>query len=302
MKRLGIVFTMLLMILVLGACNNKKNTSDSGTEVSIYYLDSKTSALVGEPYQMISKDRKEQIEELLYMLKLNPENLLYKSAMTDTVSVKGFTFNEDSSLTINFDTGYSELSEIGEVLCRAAVVKTLSQIKDVEFIQFAVNGQPLIDSNGDLVGIMTKEDFVDSTGTETKVKLYFANETGDALKEFVTDINYTGTGSLEEQVLRELMNGPSQVGMYRTLPEGTDILKVEMKEGVCYVDFNDKFMEKLPKLKDEVVIYSIVNTLVELPYITKVQFLVNGEVQPVFGDGTALDGFFERDLSMLEEG
>lgn len=302
MKRLGIVFTMLLIVLVLGACNNKKNSADSGTEVSIYYLDSKTSALVSEPYQMISKDRDEQIEELLYMLKLNPENLLYKSAMTDAVSVKDFTFDEDSSLTINFDTGYSELSEIGEVLCRAAVVKTLSQIKDVEYIQFSVNGQPLIDSNGNLVGIMTKEDFIDSTGTETKVKLYFANEAGDALKEFVTDITYTGTGSLEEQVLRELLSGPSQIGMYRTIPEGTDILKVEMKEGVCYVDFSNKFMEKIPKMKDEVVIYSIVNTLVELPYITKVQFLVNGEVQPVFGDGTALDGFFERDLSMLEEG
>ncbi len=302
MKRLGIVFTMLLIVLVLGACNNKKNSADSGTEVSIYYLDSKTSALVSEPYQMISKDRDEQIEELLYMLKLNPENLLYKSAMTDTVSVKDFTFNEDSSLTINFDTGYSELPEIGEVLCRAAVVKTLSQIKDVEYIQFSVNGQPLIDSNGNLVGIMTKEDFIDSTGTETKVKLYFANEAGDALKEFVTDITYTGTGSLEEQVLRELLSGPSQIGMYRTIPEGTDILKVEMKEGVCYVDFSNKFMEKIPKMEDEVVIYSIVNTLVELPYITKVQFLVNGEVQPVFGDGTALDGFFERDLSMLEEG
>ena len=302
MKRLGIIITMLLMVLILGACNNKKNTSEIGTEVSICYLDSKTSALVNEPYQMISKERKEQIGELLYMLKLNPENLLYKSAMTDTVSVKDFTFNEDSSLTINFDTGYSELSEIDEVLCRAAVVKTLSQIKDVEYIQFSVNGQPLIDSNGDLVGIMTKEDFVDSTGTETKVKLYFANETGDALKEYVTDITYTGTGSLEEQVLQELMGGPSQVGMYRTIPEGTDILKVEMKEGICYVDFNSKFMEKIPNLKDEVVIYSIVNTLVELPYITKVQFLVNGEVQPVFGDGTALDGFFERDLSMLEEG
>ncbi|MBP1754133.1 MAG: hypothetical protein H6Q59_531 [Firmicutes bacterium] len=301
MKRLLIVLMMLLMTFMLGACNNNSKTKDSDKEVSVYYVDSKTSALIGEPYQMISVEPKEQIEELLYMLKLNPENLLYKSVMNDKVTVKEFNFNEDSSLTINFNTGYSELSGIEEVLCRAAIVKTLSQVAGVEYIQFSVNGQPLIDSSGNLVGIMTKEDFVDNTGSDTKVKLYFANESGDALKEFATDITYTGTGSLEEMVLEELMNGPTQIGMYRTIPEGTTLLNVEMKEGVCYVDFSDKFMEKIPDLKDEIVIYSIVNTLIELPYITKVQFLVNGEVQPVFGDGTALDGFFERNLSLIEE-
>jgi germination protein M len=296
-----LLLLMLLVVTLLAACEKKSNTSDQGTEVSIYYLDSKTSALVSEPYQMISKDRDEQIEELLYMLKLNPENLLYKSAFTDIVTVKEFTFNEDSSLTINFEPTYNELSGINEVLCRAAVVKTITQIPEVEFIQFAVNGQPLMDDNENLVGIMTKEDFIDNTGTETKVKLYFTNETGDALVEYVTDITYTGTGSLEELVLEELMKGPSQIGMYPTIPEGTDLLEVEMKEGVCYVDFSDKFMEKIPELEDEIVIYSIVNTLIELPYISKVQFIINGEVQPVFGDGMTFDGFFERNLSLIDE-
>ncbi|MDF2906367.1 MAG: hypothetical protein K0R34_1688 [Herbinix sp.] len=301
MKRISALLIVLFIIIGLAACDNKDNTSDQGTEVSVYYINSKTSALVSEPYQMISKDRDEQIKELLYMLKLNPENLLYKSAFTDIVTVKEFTFNEDSSLTINFESNYNQLSGINEVLCRAAVVKTITQIPEVEYIQFAVNGQPLVDSNENLVGIMTKEDFIDNTGTETKVKLYFTNETGDALVEYVTDITYTGTGSLEELVLEELMKGPSQIGMYPTIPEGADLLQVEMKEGVCYVDFNNKFMEKLPKLKDEIVIYSVVNTLIELPYVSKVQFLINGEVQPAFGDGINFDGFFERNLSLIDE-
>ena len=301
MKKIGVLFMMLIMIVSLGACNNQKKPSDETSEVSIYYIDSKTSALVSETYEMISKDRDEQIEELLYMLKLNPENLLYKSTFTDIVTVKEFAFNEDSSLTINFEPNYNELKGINEVLCRAAVVKTLSQLPDVEYIQFSVNGQPLMDPNGNLVGIMTKEDFIDNTGTETKVKLYFTNKKGDALVEYVTDITYTGTGSLEELVLEELMKGPSQIGMYPTIPDGTDLLQVEMKEGVCYVNFNNKFMEKIPELKDEIAIYSIVNTLVELPYISKVQFMINGEVQLTFGDGIKFDGFFERNLSLIDE-
>ncbi len=301
MKKASVLLMMLLIIISLGACDNQKKVSDKASEVSIYYINSVTSTLVSETYHMISENRDERIEELLYMLKLNPENILYKSTFSDIVSVKDFVSNEDRNLTINFESNYNELTEINEVLCRAAIVKTLSQLPEVEYIQFTVNGQPLMDANGKLVGIMTKEDFIDNTGTETKVKLYFTNKEGDALVEYITDITYTGIGSLEELVLEELMKGPSQIGMYPTIPEGTELLKVEMKEGVCYVDFSKKFMDKISGLEDQIAIYSVVNTLVELPYIKKVQFMINGEVQSVFGDGLTFDGLFERNLSLIDE-
>ncbi len=302
MKKVIAVMCLFLITLIFGACNNNNDTDTAdGSKVNVYYIDSKTSALVSEEYQIISSDKEEQIEELLYMLKKNPENLLYKSAMPEAVTVKEFMINEDGSLTINFDTTYTELTGIAEVLCRAAVVKTLSQLQGVEYIQLSVNGQPLMDSAGNLVGIMTKDDFIDNTGTTTKMKLYFANEKGDALVEDVRDITYTGTGSLEELVLEELIAGPNDIDVRRTIPEGTILNKVEMKEGICYVDFDKKFMDKLSDLTDEVVIYSVVNTLVELPYIKKVQFLIDGEVQPVYGEGAAFDVFFERNLALLEE-
>ncbi len=302
MKRLLIVLILLSLVMALNACSSGSRTpSEKTTEVGVYYVNSKTSALVNERYQMISTKQEEQIDELLYMLKKAPENLLYKSAMMDVAVVREYYFNDDGSLTIDFEPSYAELTGISEILCRAAIVKTLSQLEGVEYIQFYVNGQPLLDSSGELVGIMTKEDFIDSTGTETKVKLYFANEKGDSLVEYLKEITYNGTVPLEELVLEELLTGPEQIGMYRTVPEDTVLNKVEMKDGICYVDFNDEFMNKLSGLSDDVVIYSIVNTLVELPYIKKVQFQINGEVPPFFGEGLSLDGYFERDLSLLKE-
>jgi germination protein M len=302
MKRFFIILLLLTLVMDLNACSNKSNTnSEDSSEVGIYYVNSKTSALVCEKYQLISTKQEEQIDELLYMLRLAPENLLYKSALMDVAVVRDYYFNDDGSLTIDFEPSYAELTGIPEILCRAAIVKTLTQLEGVEYIQFNVNGQPLLNADGDLVGIMTKEDFIDNTGTETKVKLYFADEKGDALVEYLKEITYNGTGSLEELVLKELLAGPEQIGMYRTVPEGTVLNKVEMKEGICYVDFNKKFMDKISGLSDEVVIYSIVNTLVELPYIKKVQFQIDGEAPPLFGDGLNLDGYFERDLSLLKE-
>lgn len=303
MKKFLLLTAIILMILSLGACKTKKNdTHTDQPVVKVYYINSKTTSMVSEEYELIATEKNEQIEELLYMLKKGPDNMLYKSTMPENVTVKEFLFNEDQSLTINFESSYNELKGISEVLCRAAIVKTLCQLQGVDYIEFNVNGKPLMDSNGNYVGLLTKDDFIDSTGTETKVKLYFANEAGDALVEYVKDITYGGTGSLEELVLEELIKGPSEVGMNRTIPEGTGILDVNTKEGVCYVDFNEKFLNKLPDISDEITIYSVVNTLVELPNINKVQFMINDKIEKTFHEETSFDLLFERNLSLIDNG
>ncbi len=304
MKKQLLIIYILMMVVFLAACDNSNsnNISDNKSVVKIYYINTKTSGIVSENYEFIGTEKEQKVEELLYMLKKGPENMVYKSALTDSVTVKEFDFNEDGQLTINFESTYSELTGIPEVLCRAAIVKTLSQIPDVEYIQFIVNGQFLLDSNGDLIGLMTEEDFIDSTGADTnyEVKLYFANEKGDALVEYVTDINYTGIGTIEELVINQLINGPTEIGMYDTVPEGTILLNVKTNEGICKVDFNEKFLEKLPDISDKVAIYSIVNSLVELPNINKVQFTINSQMQKTYREGTAFDESFERDLDLIE--
>lgn len=304
MRKLIAIIFILLMIMVLGACDKKENdniTSDESV-IDLYYIDTKTSGIVSESYPMQATTKEEQVSELLNALKQGPKNMVYKSALPDNVVVKESYFNKDGRLTINFESSYSELSGIPEVLCRATIVKTLSQIAEVEYIEFIVNGQLLKDSNGILVRFMTEEDFIENTGDETnyKVKLYFTNEEGTTLIEFISDIYYTGTGSIEELVIKQLINGPTESGMYKTIPEGTTLLNVTTKEGICYVDFNEKFLEKLPNIADEITIYSIVNSLVELPNINKVQFTINSVVQKTYHEGTAFNVSFERKLDLIE--
>jgi germination protein M len=151
---------------------------------------------------------------------------------------------------------------------------------------------------------MTEEDFIDSTGADTNypVILYFANQDGDALVEYEFNIKYNGSSTIEENVIKQLINGPTEIGMYDTIPEGTTLLNVSTKEGICYVDFNEKFLDKLPNITDKIAIYSIVNTLVELPVldINKVQFTINSKVQETYREGMEFDVSFERDLSLIE--
>lgn len=291
-----------LLIFLLTSCSKNNNETDKiKNEYQIYYLDSKTSAIVSESYTPKGKTKKELVAEFLDILQKEPANMIYKKAIPEDISIKDYNI-EDDQLIINFDANYNELSGVQEVLCRATIVKTMCQIPGIDFVLFNVNGQPFTDSNGIQTGLMTSEFFIENTGAEInyKVTLYFANETGDKLKKTTRTIFYTGTSPIEENVINQIINGPTEIGLYPTVPEGTTLLNVSTKEGICYVDLNEKFLEKLPTVTEEVAIYSIVNSLVELPGITKVQFKINGETVKAF-QNTPFGVLFERNLTINEE-
>lgn len=301
MKKLTMLLLLLLLATLLGACD--KDTDKSvGKTVKVYYIDSKTSVLASESYSLIGTGKEDRIKEMIYMLQQKkPKNAIYSNVLPKKVKVS-YTFDE-STLLIDFSTDYSELSVVDEVLCRAAFVKTLSQISGVDCFQFSVDGQALQDSDG-VIGPLTADDFVDSTEAETVVraKLYFANKEGNALVECMTDIDYSGAESIEELVIQQLINGPTELGMYSTIPEGTVLLNITKADGICTVDFNENFLDKLPNVSEDVVIYSIVNTLIELPdsNINEVQFTINSKVQKTFWEDIDFDSTFDQNLGLIE--
>lgn len=303
MMRKCLLILLILSATLLSACKkDDKDILNDRKEVNVYYFDTKTSGIVSEPYVPQGETKAELVDELLEKLKQAPGNVIYKSALPESVTVKEAYFNLDGRLTINFESNYSSLTGIPEVLCRAAIVKTLCQIPGVELIEFNVNGQPLKDSNDVVVGFLTAKDFIDNIEDEMsyKVNLYFANEQGDALIQVTSDVYYNGTGTIEELVIKQLINGPTELGVYDTIPEGTTLLNVTTNEGICTVDFNEKFLERLPNITDEVAIYSVVNTLVELNNVNKVQFKINGQTQKTYREGTPFDKYFERNLTLID--
>lgn len=292
---------VLLLSALLTACNKDNSHDTNGQTVKVYYLDTNTSGLATENYTLISTKIKDQIDELKYMLTKAPENKVNKSVIPDDIKFTCDFDEQNKSLTVNFNKSYSQLTGVSEVLCRAAIVKTLSQLSDVKFIQFNVDGLPLQDSEGN-VGPLTSDDFVDNTqtGTTYKATLYFANKNGDKLIEYVANIDYTGTQSIEELVIQQLINGPTKAGMYATVPEGTALLNVTKSDGICTIDFNENFLNKIPGITEDVAIYSIVNSLVELPDINKVEFTINGKPQKTYNDDLDFSGAFETNLDLIE--
>ena len=74
------------------------------------------------------------------------------------------------------------------------------------------------------------------------------------------------------------------------------------KDGICYVNFDEGFLGQGYNVLEEIPIYSIVNSLTEIPGINKVQILINGETNRVFQESIRFETIFERNLDLIEEG
>ena len=112
-------------------------------------------------------------------------------------------------------------------------------------------------------------------------------------------ITYDGTVTTERLILQALLEGPVQKDLQSVIPKGTVLNKVMVRDGICYVDFNEKFMEKQEGITPEVTVYAVVNSLTELSNVYKVQFLINGVTKKNYG---TLDFSkpFERNLEIVE--
>lgn len=308
-----IVLAVLLILAgLLGACSKKDGNPDmKSTEVKeyfVYYIDKNETKIVGESYQPIAAGKEELVNEYITALGKAPKDIALKSAKPESVKVDDVTFNEESGgLSIDFNSAYNTLTGISEVLFRACVVKTLNQIDGVDDVEFYIEGQPLTGLNDQPVSFMKAEDFIDDTSAENVyVTVYFANERGNKLVATNLKIPmYEGNISVEKLILDSLIDGPKDIKniddkVQKTIPDGTKLLTVTTTDGICHVDFNEKFLDKIEGIKDDVIIYSVVDSLVELSTINKVQITINGEVKKTYREDISLDSMFERNLDLVE--
>ena len=291
---------MLLMLLaVLTGCGTRE--PETGKKISVYYVNTAETKVEVHDQYLNTKTPEEQLEETMTFLSTTPAKLEYKAHFDMGFQVLDYEV-EDGKLVINVDKAYSELSVTTEVLVRAAVVRTLTQLSNVKYVTITVEGSQLYDNAGELVGWMNAEQFINNDGNEintyelVKVKLYFANADGDKLIAAYREKHYSTNTPLERFVVEELIAGPSgQIeGLYPVINPETKIINILTKDGICYVNLDSSFLTVVNNVSTEVAVYSIVNSLVELDNINKVQILVNGEVPSTFSNST-----FERNLDYV---
>lgn len=310
MKGKKVLCILCTVILVFGMTGCGEKTDKQLLSYQVFYINSDGSGLTGKTYQL--KDAKQDlvsvIKELIIRLQTPQEESL-KSPIDEGIQVVDYQIKENQ-LSVYFSAGYNNKSGLDEILSRAAIVKTLCQIQEIEYVEFYVEDQPLMLS-GNAVGLMSQESFVDELNPQDQKQsketvLYFANKQGNRLKKITTDITYNAVEPIARLLVEQLIAGVSSIQnidetkLQSAVPSKTTLNNLTIRDNICYLDLSRDFEQQDPNVSSEVIVYSIVDTLCELPEVTKVQFSVDGEQKEKYGD---LEGFnkpLERNLDLLE--
>lgn len=271
-KRRTALLLALALAVSLAACAHRQQ--DPGTvlwfagDVSDW---DKTSAALGSvPYAGAATP-----EAMALALLAGPGEVGLRSPFPAGTSLLGCK-TERGLLRVDLSGQYGELTGYALTLANCCLTLTLTQIQGVDRLQIEVEGRPI---GEELRAGQVLLSGAEERPVEVSADLYFPRAAGRGLGVEARVFQLTVGDVLAEEVMRALLSGPADQGFSTVIPEGTELRSVHLEDGICYVDLTQALLDGLPEGEDaqNLLVYSIVNTLGNLNTVSAVCLLVEGK-------------------------
>ncbi|MCI5623717.1 MULTISPECIES: GerMN domain-containing protein [Anaerostipes] len=161
-KKIIAFLCCLCLMFVFSGCRSEKKTkkTDKQEGVAVYYTDKDCTRLISVKKKISSTDNRQQkVELLLKEMQTNRKDSMYKSAIPKRVIMNNVTVSSNV-VSIDFSTGYKKIAENEDLICRAGIVYTLTQLEDINYVSFSVSGKAMLDTDGKAIGALGRDSFV----------------------------------------------------------------------------------------------------------------------------------------------
>lgn len=285
------------MALVLGSvafsgCGKKETES----KYKIYYVNEEQGEVLAESFVPSEETTQTMLEEMTE--KLNKKNAEGHTLLPENIEIQSCV-DDDGMIRVDFNQEYHDLNPVDEVLLRASIVKDYVQIPNIYLVTITAEGTPIVDSQGQEIGAMSLDSFLENTGKEImayqykELNLYFTNEEGNQLVPEARQVYYNGNTPIEKVIVEQLLRGPGESGHYATLPSDTRIVGVSVADGIAYVNLGKQFVDEALPVDAQISIYSIVNSLIDAGNVSQVQISINGDTSLLFKDKVDMNQLFQ---------
>lgn len=132
-----------------------------------------------------------------------------------------------------------------------------------------------------------QEEISEEQARQSLVTLYFINKEDKTImpEARLIDARLLATNPYSTLVSL-LLNGPKNEKLESPIPQGTRLNNVKVEKNMAIVDLSNEFISniKLGAEEESKIVYTIVNTLVELTEIDSVKILIDGKENQCFAD------------------
>ena len=216
---------------------------------------------------------------------LKPTGLL--PTLPQGTKINGAVIKEDGLAIIDFSQEFLNFdTKEGEALGVKALVYTLTEFPNINAVEIRVDGKTIDEMPyGTKIGGPLKRTEINLVKPEnlsdklSKVMVYYQKKGRGNYSYFVPLTKLvSGYTNSAEAALTELLEGPEvDVGLENPFPKGTNLLGVEVSDGIAFVNFSEEILDTGSPAEERAILKSIILTLKEFPAIKKVRIFVDGK-------------------------
>lgn len=203
---------------------------------------------------------------------------------------------EGATASVTFAGSSSVLTEVERSILNACIARTLLQLPDVLRVSITIPGSTA-------ATVLTSSDLLlwdSALNPQEEIILYFPDAERRYLVRQRQTVSAMTTADKAEYIVHQLLN-PEAIGQeHRCIPSGTSLLSLRLENGLCTVDLSSHFINGMEQsfVTARMAVYSIVNSLTELPEIHTVDLYVAGAPLEQLGL-LEFSGGLTRDESLL---
>ena len=260
------VFCLLLAVLLL-LCACREDAPQEESSGFLFYYPAKEVSY-GENGAFCSQDAgfdaaAVEPEELLtrYFSSVPPEN--GRSPLPAEWSFRSVSLRSATANVVIYGTPVSALERSMSATC---IAMTLLQLDSVQRVSITAPGsaEPLLLSENDV--------FLTDTGMlpqEEMLTLYFPDDRRRYLVRETLSVEAMDGTDKPAYIMQQLLSARERGQLTSCIPQGTQLLDISVENGVCTVNLSSEFQTGMERsfVAERMAVYSIVNSLTELPEI-----------------------------------
>ncbi len=263
-------FILMLLIASFTACTSGPNDNTLTCKLS-YFEHNNPNQIVFTESHLKALTNNDAIKEL-YSLLSHPSDRKFVSAIPKNVHLLDSSY-DDGICNLTLSPTYNDLSADARAALNFALSSTMLTLPETRSLAITCGEETLTFAADSFISTLPQT-YYDSY----VVNLYYVNKDYTDAVPTEKTIQLSGEKTLERAVVELLMAGSGSADVISPFPTGTVLNDVYIDGGTCIVDVSSQFITSAKHRKEEetTILYSIVNTLTELPKIDSVKFLIDG--------------------------
>ena len=217
--------------------------------------------------------------------------------------INGAVIKESGLAIIDFSKEFLNFSSAkAEELGLKAIVYTLTEFPNINSLEIRVDGKKIEEMPmGTKIESSLKRTEINLVAVEnpgkkpSKVVVYYHKKGSGAYSYFVPVTKIvSGFENSAEAAMSALLEGPTDgSSLVSSFPEGTQLLGVQVKDSIAYVNFSEQVLAKQgDKAAENAMMKAVTLTLKEFPEISKAKIFVNGKIVEN-ADGLGADNYLD---------